>query len=346
MRNRAPVHEKLREDLKKKILDRRLPPGVMLSPENALTATYGISRPSVRKALAELESERLIVRRPGLGTFVGDIDLKKARPDGPDLIGIDLSESDMESWYYLELLKGARKGCHDMNCGLFFFDEDDFSRMPDTPLKGLILTRFDQWPSEKVDLLRRRGVPVVALNRFPVGMGCNWVAADFEKASFKAVEHLIQLGHRRIGVVADDNPPVGGARRKGYLEALAKYKIPIAEDLIFVRTPGQNIMDDAMAFLRDSGATAYFFANASYFGSYFSPALSRLQIRIPEKVSIIVFEDIEGHVPHHGPALSCVRVPLRDMGRRAAQIVAGHSGGEVHEIFACELVIRESCGSV
>lgn len=347
MKSKVPVHEQLMKDLRKDILDRRILSGTMLPPENTLAEKYNISRPSVRKALAELEKQRLVEKRPGLGTFITDIDsAKNHTPGTPSFIGIDIARSGLDSWYYTELAKGARLGCAKMNSILVFTDENDFATHPDIPLKGQILTRLDEWPKEQVNDIKRRGIPVTTINRMLKESLFNWVAVDFEQESFKAVEYLIQIGHRKIGIITDMNPAVGVLRKNGYLAALKKHNINPDEKLIFARTPAQNVIEDIVHFLKSSGATAYFFASAAYFVNHFSAALSHLKLRVPEDISIIVFEDIQDHEKHPWPPLSCIKVPLQAIGERAAQILAGYKTTEIREFFKADLVIRESCRSI
>lgn len=347
MKNKVPVHEHLMEDLKKDILDRRILTGTMLPPENTLAEKYGISRPSVRKALAELEKLRLLEKRPGLGTFVTDIDAAKIHSTNTSsFIGIDISEEGLESWYYMDLVKGARQGCTKMNSMLVFANENDFAKHSDMPLKGQIITRLDEWPKERIDDIRSRNIPVTLINRKLQESLFNWVAVDFEEESFKAVEYLIQIGHKRIGIVTDQNPVVGVLRKNGYLAALKKYNIKPEEKLIFARTLSHNFIEDIINFLKNSSATAYFFASASYFVNYVTPALSYLKLRVPKDISIIVFEDIQNPEKHLYPPLSCIKVPLQAIAERAVQILAGYKSSEVREFFKADLVIRESCRNI
>ncbi|HHY14492.1 MAG TPA: GntR family transcriptional regulator [Firmicutes bacterium] len=64
------LYYQLKEILSKKILENVWPHGERLPTEHELCEQYGVSRITVRRALAELEREGLIVRKQGLGTFV------------------------------------------------------------------------------------------------------------------------------------------------------------------------------------------------------------------------------------------------------------------------------------
>ncbi len=65
-----PIADQVEDFLLAKIREGIFPPGSRLPPENELAAQLGVSRTSVRSALAALESKRLILRRQGDGTYV------------------------------------------------------------------------------------------------------------------------------------------------------------------------------------------------------------------------------------------------------------------------------------
>lgn len=66
----ALLSKQVEEDLREKIRQGSFAPGEQLPPENELAATYGVSRATVRSALANLQREGTVVRRQGAGTYV------------------------------------------------------------------------------------------------------------------------------------------------------------------------------------------------------------------------------------------------------------------------------------
>lgn len=67
-----PLHRQLKEHLRSRVSSGELAPGTQLCGEHVLSAQYGVSRPVVRQALADLQRENVIERRRGLGTFVAE----------------------------------------------------------------------------------------------------------------------------------------------------------------------------------------------------------------------------------------------------------------------------------
>jgi len=67
-----PLHSRISRWFRERIERGELSPGEQLPSENELSARFSVSRPTVRRALQTLETDNLIYRRPGLGSFVAD----------------------------------------------------------------------------------------------------------------------------------------------------------------------------------------------------------------------------------------------------------------------------------
>jgi len=67
-----PLHARISRWFRERIEGGELSPGEQLPSENELSARFSVSRPTVRRALQTLETDNLIYRRPGLGSFVAD----------------------------------------------------------------------------------------------------------------------------------------------------------------------------------------------------------------------------------------------------------------------------------
>ena len=66
----STLYQRVTQDLRGKILSGNLMPGAQLPPEDALCRRYRVSRITVRRAVAELVQQRLLIRKQGIGTFV------------------------------------------------------------------------------------------------------------------------------------------------------------------------------------------------------------------------------------------------------------------------------------
>jgi LacI family transcriptional regulator len=168
---------------------------------------------------------------------------------------------------------------------------------------------------------------------------------DNEYGAFIAVNHLIQLGHRRIAFVAGPaNNTDAGERMKGYQRALTEANIALDENLIvegdFHEACGLIAVNHL--FETRQQFTAIFAANdLSAYGVRLG--LYRKGIRVPDDISLVGFDDLPGSA-YTAPPLTTVHQPLYDIGRIATHALLGIiNGTQSHwEVPPLELVVRET----
>ena len=195
------------------------------------------------------------------------------------------------------------------------------------------------------DALAEFGVPIVLINSQHEGRYLYSIAVDDTQGAELAVEHLLQLGHRRIGYVGSETRPVSCTRRKaGYRQALARHGLAL--------DPSLNVQPQAANDLSAGrlGLEMLLPANPSAIFAYNDVIAigalleARKQgIAIPDQVSLMGFDDIEA-TEFVTPTLTTVRQPKADMGRAAVEMVlALLKGDEVsNRWLPGELVVRES----
>ncbi len=198
--------------------------------------------------------------------------------------------------------------------------------------------------------LRKRGVPFVLIDRFFPAFKCSSVRLDDLDAGFMATEHLIQLGHRKIGHIA--GPPLSTAtlRRRGYQKAMRTHELRPEPEwtpraISFELEEGRRAMQKILA--AGERPTAIFAANDTLaIGAIY--ACREANLRVPEDISVVGAGNIEG-VYHPSPYLTTIDWPRRELGSMAAGFLlhAIEAGGEatveVHE-YKPELLIRHSSG--
>lgn len=234
----------------------------------------------------------------------------------------------------------------------------------DVPMDGVLVYSCDP-EAPAVDWLQRRRLPMVFIDQEPVDGIASVNVADRDGAR-QAAQHLVDLGHRRIGLalsglrgphgaiddlaVAADQLVSGFASRErlaGWMDALTGAGV---EPLV-VRQ-----LDDAAEHTREAAhllldradrpTAVLCFSDVMAFG--FVRAANDLGLRVPEDLSVIGFDD---H-PLAGtfrPALTTVRQDVHAKGRAAAEALAavlgrtsGAPGPEQHVLLPTELVIRDS----
>ena len=141
--------------------------------------------------------------------------------------------------------------------------------------------------------LLERSLPVILIDRPLPGLACDTVLVDNLNAAYGAIEHLINHGHRRIGIIA--GPPgiyTAQERLKGYRRVHEDFDLPIADDLIlegdYSLESGYRLMGQLLQ--RADPPTAVFVTNYEMtLGAIM--ALNESPIRVPDELSIIGFDN-------------------------------------------------------
>ena len=162
-----------------------------------------------------------------------------------------------------------------------------------------------------------------------------------------AVQHLIDLGHRRIGMLAGRSHSLAGsARLHGYRAALAE--AGIAYDPALVRSTdfdyGEALRSARSVLQRDGRPTALFAASdVQALGAL--EAARQLGISVPRELSVMAFDDTLV-AAMASPPLSAVRQPFRELGQEATRVLLhladGRPPATTRRELATELVVRMS----
>ncbi len=199
--------------------------------------------------------------------------------------------------------------------------------------------------------LAKSGFPTVLHGRLP-GTDIPFVDVDNIGGAEKAVNHLIALGHKRIGLIT--NAPVSftsaKARLRGYEKALEKAGIPLDENLIrygyFLPETGYRAMTELLE-LPKPPTGVFVASDVVAMGAL--AAVHEKGLRVPEEIAIVGFDDIFASA-YTVPALTTVHLPAYDLGREAAKMLFDIMGGEDfenrHMFLETSLIVRKSCGGV
>lgn len=193
------------------------------------------------------------------------------------------------------------------------------------------------------------GIPLVLFDRPVRGLKVDVVMVDNKRGAQQAVEHLIALGHRRIGLVTDQPEIASSAERiDGYRSALAAAGFSVDEHLIAIT--GSTHADGyraAKALLEQRRRPSAIFTANNMMSMGTLLALRDLSLRIPTDVALVGFDDFEWTTLIE-PPLTVVRQPVSEIGRRAGERLLarmrGDGGGPRRIRLQTEFVVRGSCG--
>lgn len=204
--------------------------------------------------------------------------------------------------------------------------------------------------SEEVESFRRSGAAVVFLDRMPRNWKGDSVTVANDDGAFRAVQYLIQLGHKRIACVTGPLHLTNAQERlAGYRRALKLAGLPIPEAYVrkstFDRVGGYN---DALVLLRLRSRPTAIFAQNDLMAMGALLAIRELKLRCPQDVSVIGFDDLDV-TELMDPPLASIRQPGYQMGATAVQMLLDRVNmDEVraapgqHRVLETELRIRES----
>lgn len=190
------------------------------------------------------------------------------------------------------------------------------------------------------------GFPIILQGSLPA-VPAPSVDVDNRAGARAAVEHLVRLGHRRIGCVT--NAPLAytaaADRLAGYRDALKAAGIPRDPTLVaegaFDAASGREATADLLA--RAPDITAIFVASDIVaFGAL--RALRESGRKVPDDISVVGFDDIP-LARHFDPPLTTIRLPARDLGAAAGRALLERLAGRpVSErtLLPTELIVRES----
>jgi len=207
-------------------------------------------------------------------------------------------------------------------------------------------------PGADLIALQSAGFPFVVVDpREEVPRDIAAVSAAHFAGARSLTGHLVELGHRRIGLLAGpDNWLASDARRAGHNSALADAGVLPDPGLALPGEPtvqfGQHAARELLARPRRPTALVCFNDKAA---SGALAAAAELGLRVPGDLSIAGFDDIDLSRATR-PMLTTVRQPLLELGRMAVsllvRILERHELEALHVELATELVIRESTGTV
>ncbi len=189
-------------------------------------------------------------------------------------------------------------------------------------------------------------VPIVLINNQEEGEYLYSVAVDDVQGAQLGVQHLIELGHRRIGYVGLTNRPKSNRRRRqGYETAMKNAGLPLDPSLIFSPIPDHDIFErghETLEQILQRNVTAVFCYN-DLTAIGLSLACRDRGIAVPERLSIVGFDDIDAAM-YVTPPLTTVHQPRFELGQLAMEMVLDLlNGQEVQDkTVACHLEVRGS----
>jgi LacI family transcriptional regulator len=270
---------------------------------------------------------------------------------------IDLVFNGLDSPWAVEILRGAEEWCSAHQMGVAVSAARHGNARPatwtsalashDTDGVILILVTSELAPGQ-MDHLRNGGIPLVVVDPVnPPPPDMPSVGATNWAGGLAATEHLLALGHRRIGAIAGPGDYLcSRARIDGYRSALDRAGVRFSPELIrhgdFQHEGGFSRGGELLGLA--APPTAIFAGSDQQALGVYEAARQR-GLRVPQDLSVVGFDDLPV-ARWVSPPLTTVRQPLAEMGRAAAQVLGDLIGGvplrSKRIELSTELIVRES----
>lgn len=216
-------------------------------------------------------------------------------------------------------------------------------------LFGVVLTPSISEDERVHEILRELDCPYVRVASVPLDTADNMIVTHDWRGAAEAARHLVDLGHRRVGFIS--GPALfrsAHERRRGFAEGLFDRNVALGDgyDRVGAYTfeSGRTCAEALLAL--PEPPTAVFAGNDEMAAGVYHAARAR-GLSIPEDLSVVGFDD-SALAARLWPPLTSVRLPIRDMGRFAAEkliergtgVVQGE--GESGRAVSPRLVVRAS----
>ncbi len=334
---------------------------------STVAAAVGVSQSTVSRALrgdprVRPDTRRLIEEAAvRLGYRPSWFTPPQAR-ERPRTIGVVVA--DLTNPFFPSLLTPIHDELRIMGYHLVLFAERTdiptgqraLNELLDREIDGVLVTTATL-DTRLAETMSGRTLPLVLLNRYVDAMDVDRVVADNYEGGRAAARHLVELGHRRIGVIRGPvNTSTSRDRHAGVLAGLEQAGVVLDERLVREGPYSHQCgYQNARELLRDvasaaAAPTALVCGNdVIAFGAI--DAAKSLGLEVPRDVSVVGFDDVP-MAAWEVFALTTVRQPLSEMARAAVRLLVervehdGDVGPGRERLFATSLVRRSTTGEV
>ncbi len=357
MKKKSTKYQELIDYVYNLIDDGTLKSGDRLFSENELSAMFHISRQTVRRAIGELEENGVVKRIRGSGTYIGDNrqeNLKKRNR-------IAVVTTYVDSYIFPKTIQGIEKVLseHGYFVQIAFTNntlEREKSVLEDMisqdDVAGVIVEGTKSGlPNPNLFLYRKlmkRRIPILFFNTFYPELDVPHVSLNDVEAGSKAVQFLIEKGHKDIGAILKLDDGQGRLRYLGYLNAMEAAGLPVKDfRMIWIDTEESRqlslCMDRILSRLEGCSAVLCYNDQVAF---QLIHLLRERKIAIPEQLAVISIDDSD-LARHSEVPITSLPHPKEKLGETAAnhllEMLNGRYKNATFE-FSTRVVERESTG--
>lgn len=224
------------------------------------------------------------------------------------------------------------------------------TRMLERQVEGVAVITSEMGENFVTQMAERR-IPMVFLDTARVGARVSKIKVDYSRGIGEAVEHIVNLGHKRIAFISGPMELRSAeTRRTAFLKCMRRYGVAPDKNYIQVgnhRIDGGELATERLLALTDPPTAVLTSNDLTAIGVL--RAIHKAKLRVPEDISVIGFDDIE-FSEFTQPALTTVRLSRKEVADRAfsalAKLISATSEKGSQFEIETHLVVRDSTGPV
>ncbi len=265
---------------------------------------------------------------------------------------------DISNPFFAEIIHGIEQVAHENGYSVLLGDtqhdpdrENVYANCLNTKQVDGLLFLGHRVPASVKHLVRKKGLPVrpiVNACEYSRKLGVPGVHIDNEAAAYEVTSHLLELGHRNIGVVTGpmDEGPLSRNRLAGVNKALSEKGMTLPKSMIHYGDFSiESGLEASHALLDRKHPPSALFCFNDEMAMGVMEYCREMDISVPEKLSLVGFDDIR-FARYCNPPLTTVHQPTKNIGRTAMQLLlelmSGKKITQMNRILPTKLVIRES----
>jgi len=354
-------HERIRQTLAEAIASGQYEPGQRLPSESQLVKTFNASRPTVSRALRELQLSGIIERRAGSGSYVRADASTRGYTFGlliPELGRTEIFEpicrgmADAEHASHHVLLWGSSLG----DSPNIEQQASQASRqLVSKKVSGVFFAPLELTPQKDAinrsiaDIFDKAGIPVVLLDRdlvaYPDRSPYDLVGIDNRRAGYAITAHLLRCGCRRIVFIGrPGSAPTVDARIAGYREAILASDPHLQSYIRRIDPDNKAQVKGALDEIHPDG----FVCANDFTAAHLLRTLNELGVSVPDEIRMVGIDDVK-YASLLSVPLTTIHQPCADMGAIAVAAMLERLRNPKLPprdiLLNFHLVIRDSCGS-
>jgi LacI family transcriptional regulator len=262
--------------------------------------------------------------------------------------------SDITNPFWTTVARGVEDAANKQGYHIIIGNTDESPHKQEEYLTFLMKKQVDGFlvvpvSSRSLDVLQKRRVPFVVIDRHIPDEQFDSVRGDSANGAYALTRHLLTLGHRRIAIISgQEYLSTASDRVAGFLKALQDAGVSDAPQVYWGEFNQETGYDYARQALKSKPRPTAIFASNNFIAIGAVRALHEAGMRIPEDMSVVAFDDLPPAITID-PFFTVAAQPAYEMGQQAAELLLARLAGSGPDgfqeiVLPVEIIVRKSSG--